>query len=45
MLDKEIKDTAAGVEGIQSVTTELVMQAAWSPDKMSEFAKSALGFF
>jgi metal-sulfur cluster biosynthetic enzyme len=45
MLDKEIKDTAAGVEGIQSVTTELVMQPAWSPDKMSEFAKSALGFF
>lgn len=45
MLDQEIKDTAAGVEGVQSVTTELVMQPAWSPDKMSEFAKSALEFF
>lgn len=45
MLEQEIKDAAAGVEGVRDVTTELVMKPAWSPDRMSDFAKSALGFF
>jgi metal-sulfur cluster biosynthetic enzyme len=45
MLDQEIKETAAALEGVTSVSTNLVMQPPWSPDRMSDFAKSALGFF
>jgi metal-sulfur cluster biosynthetic enzyme len=45
MIEQELKDAAAGVDGVGEVTTELVMKPPWSPDKMSEFAKSALGFF
>jgi metal-sulfur cluster biosynthetic enzyme len=33
------------MEGVDRVQTEVVMQPPWSPEKMSEFAKSALGFF
>jgi metal-sulfur cluster biosynthetic enzyme len=45
MIEQELKDAASGVEGVREVTTELVMKPAWSPDRMSDFAKSALGFF
>ncbi|MGH2708982.1 MAG: metal-sulfur cluster assembly factor [Actinomycetota bacterium] len=45
MLDQEIRETAAVLEGITDVSTNLVMQPPWSPDRMSDFAKSALGFF
>ncbi len=45
MLEEEIRETAAALEGITSVSTNMVMQPPWSPDKMSDFAKSALGFF
>jgi metal-sulfur cluster biosynthetic enzyme len=45
MIEQELKDAATGVEGVRGVTTELVMKPAWSPDRMSDFAKSALGFF
>lgn len=44
-IESEIRDAAASVEGISSVTSEMVMQPPWGPDKMSEFARSALGFF
>lgn len=44
-IEEEIRQAAAGVEGIESVTSELTMQPAWGPDKMSELARSALGFF
>lgn len=45
MLEQEIKETAEQLEGVTSVMTELVMSPPWGPDKMSDFAKSALGFF
>jgi metal-sulfur cluster biosynthetic enzyme len=45
MIEQELKDAASGVEGVRAVTTELVMKPPWSPDRMSDFAKSALGFF
>jgi metal-sulfur cluster biosynthetic enzyme len=45
MLEEEIKETAAALDGVTSVSTNMVMQPPWSPDKMSDFAKSALGFF
>ena len=45
MIEAEIKDAAASMEGVKSVTTEMTMTPPWGPDKMSDFAKSALGFF
>lgn len=44
-IESEIFEAAADVEGITSVTAEMTMQPPWGPDKMSEFARSALGFF
>lgn len=44
-IETEIRDKAASVEGVSAVTTEVTMQPPWGPDKMSEFARSALGFF
>ncbi len=43
MIDEQIKDATAHIEGIGQVTTELVMYPPWSPEKMSLLAKSALG--
>ena len=43
MIDEQIKDATAHIEGIGQVTTELVMNPPWSPEKMSPLAKSALG--
>ncbi|MCA1839008.1 MAG: metal-sulfur cluster assembly factor [Actinomycetota bacterium] len=45
MIEAEIKDAVASMEGVRSVTTEMTMSPPWGPDKMSDFAKSALGFF
>jgi metal-sulfur cluster biosynthetic enzyme len=44
MIDEQIKEATAHIEGIGEVTTELVMYPPWSPEKMSPLAKSALGF-
>jgi metal-sulfur cluster biosynthetic enzyme len=44
MIDAEIKEATAAIEGIGEVTTELVMYPPWSPEKMSDLARSALGF-
>ncbi len=43
MIDEQIKDATAHIEGIGQVTTERVMYPPWSPEKMSPLAKSALG--
>ncbi|MBA3350062.1 MAG: metal-sulfur cluster assembly factor [Actinobacteria bacterium] len=43
MIDEQIRDATAHIEGIGQVTTELVMYPPWSPEKMSPLAKSALG--
>lgn len=45
MLDEEIKEVVSQVEGVASVSTEMVMTPPWGPDKMSELAKSSLGYF
>jgi metal-sulfur cluster biosynthetic enzyme len=45
IIDQDIRDALTGMEGIASVTNNLVMTPPWGPDRMSEFAKSALGFF
>ncbi|MFN2524747.1 MAG: metal-sulfur cluster assembly factor [Actinomycetota bacterium] len=44
MIDEQIKEATAGIEGMGEITTELVMYPPWSPEKMSPLAKSALGF-
>ena len=44
MIDAEIKQATADIEGIGEVTTELVMYPPWSPEKMTPLARSALGF-
>ena len=44
MIEDEIKQATAGIEGIGEVRAELVMYPPWSPEKMSPLARSALGF-
>jgi len=44
-IDTDIKEAAVLVDGISEVTTEVTLQPPWGPDKMTEFARSALGFF
>ena len=43
MIDEQIKQATAHIEGIGEVTSELVMYPPWSPEKMSPLARSALG--
>lgn len=45
LFQKEITETAAAVAGVTSVDATMTMSPPWGPEKMSEFAKSALGFF
>jgi metal-sulfur cluster biosynthetic enzyme len=45
LFEQEIRDAVGSLEGITGVEARMVLQPPWSPDKMSEFAKSALGFF
>ncbi|MGH2811262.1 MAG: metal-sulfur cluster assembly factor [Actinomycetota bacterium] len=45
MLEQEIKQVLGQVEGVAQVTTDLVLSPPWGPEKMSDLAKSALGFF
>jgi metal-sulfur cluster biosynthetic enzyme len=43
MIEDQIKDVTAPIEGIGEVTCELVFYPPWSPEKMSQLARSALG--
>ncbi|HWD08557.1 MAG TPA: metal-sulfur cluster assembly factor [Actinomycetota bacterium] len=45
LFQQEITDAVASLEGITSVEAKMTLQPPWGPEKMSEFAKSALGFF
>ena len=44
-IDNDIREAASSVEGVTSVSAEMTLHPAWGPDKMSELARSALGFF
>lgn len=44
-IETDIRDALTSIEGLSSVTTELTMTPPWGPDRMSDFARSALGFF
>ena len=41
---EQIEEFVGEVEGVKSVTSEMVFTPAWSPERMSEDAKFALGF-
>jgi metal-sulfur cluster biosynthetic enzyme len=44
MIDEQIRETVAGMPGVEAVDTELTWDPPWSPDKMSDDAKFILGF-
>jgi metal-sulfur cluster biosynthetic enzyme len=44
MIEEEIKMGAKEIEGIGEITCEMVMYPPWTPEKMSDLARSALGF-
>jgi metal-sulfur cluster biosynthetic enzyme len=44
MIEEEVKGVTNDIEGIGSVTMEMVMYPPWTPEKMTPLAKSALGF-
>jgi metal-sulfur cluster biosynthetic enzyme len=44
MIEDEIVRAAARVEGVRSVATELVFEPAWSPERMADEVKFALGY-
>lgn len=41
---EQIEEFVGELEGVESVQTEMTFMPPWSPDKMSEDAKFALGF-
>ena len=43
MLPPEVESKARGVEGVASVSLDLVWDPPWTPDRMSEAAKLDLG--
>jgi metal-sulfur cluster biosynthetic enzyme len=45
MIEHDMRQALSDIPGIAQITSEMVMSPPWGPDKMSEFAKSALGFF
>jgi metal-sulfur cluster biosynthetic enzyme len=44
MIEQQINETVAGMDGVEEVTPELTWSPPWSPEKMSEDAKFVLGF-
>jgi metal-sulfur cluster biosynthetic enzyme len=43
MIESQMKEFISSVPGIENVNAELVLSPAWTPEKMSEEAKAALG--
>ena len=44
MIQEDIHNATAGVEGVEQVEVELTFEPPWTPDKMSDDAKFILGF-
>ena len=44
MIEQEIKETVASMEGVEETEADLTWDPPWSPDKMSDDAKFVLGF-
>ncbi|MEX0991804.1 MAG: metal-sulfur cluster assembly factor [Actinomycetota bacterium] len=45
LIEAQMQEAAAKVEGVSSLTPEMVLRPAWTPEMMSDDAKAALGFF
>jgi metal-sulfur cluster biosynthetic enzyme len=43
-VNEQIEEFVSEIEGVESVESTMVFSPPWSPDKMSEEAKFALGF-
>jgi metal-sulfur cluster biosynthetic enzyme len=43
-VSEQIEEFVGEIDGVESVTSSMVFQPPWSPDKMSEDAKFALGY-
>jgi metal-sulfur cluster biosynthetic enzyme len=43
-VEEQIREFVGEIEGVTAVDSELVFTPPWSPDRMSEDAKFALGF-
>jgi metal-sulfur cluster biosynthetic enzyme len=44
MIEQEIRETVASMDGVDETEAELTWDPPWSPDKMSDDAKFMLGF-
>jgi metal-sulfur cluster biosynthetic enzyme len=44
MIEQQIRETVADMEGVESVDAELTWDPPWSPERMSDDAKFILGF-
>jgi metal-sulfur cluster biosynthetic enzyme len=45
LIEEQIRQMLDPVEGVDEVEAEMTLSPPWTPDKMSEEAKAALGFF
>ncbi len=45
MIEAQIKQLIEPIEGVNEVDAEMVLTPPWTPEKMSEEAKAALGMF
>ena len=45
LIEQQIKQMIEPIEGIDRVEAEMVLSPPWTPEKMSEEAKAALGMF
>lgn len=45
VIERDIEDVLAGVEGVRSVDVRLVFDPPWTPEKMSDDAKFLLGAY
>jgi metal-sulfur cluster biosynthetic enzyme len=45
LIESQIKQLIEPIEGVERVDAEMVLTPPWTPEKMSEEAKAALGMF
>ncbi len=45
LIEDQMRQFLAAVEGVREVRAEMVLRPAWSPEMMSDEAKAALGIF
>jgi metal-sulfur cluster biosynthetic enzyme len=44
MIEQQIRETVADMDGVEAVEAELTWDPPWSPERMSDDAKFILGF-